>query len=143
MTTNEIVNNFTYHAPKEGQPEIYEELREKAKYMAFFFRDNCPESRELSLAFTKLEEAVFWANASIARHGKQEKIKIILAKIEIYVYLPSKEYTGHADFRIGFQKGEPHEKVTVMDMKQIIKAKVKSVTYIKNQHFLALYQTKL
>lgn len=27
----------------------------------------CPDSRELSLAITKLEEAIMWANASIAR----------------------------------------------------------------------------
>ncbi len=68
MTTNEIENNFTYHAPKEGQPEQYEEIRNKAKDFAYLLRSNCPESRELSLAFTKLEESVFWANASIARN---------------------------------------------------------------------------
>ncbi len=28
----------------------------------------CPDSRELSLAITHLEEVVFWANAAIARH---------------------------------------------------------------------------
>lgn len=30
----------------------------------------CPDSRELSTALTKLEEAVFWANAAIARNEK-------------------------------------------------------------------------
>ena len=29
----------------------------------------CPDSRELALAITKLEEVVFWANAAIARHS--------------------------------------------------------------------------
>ena len=29
---------------------------------------SCPDSRELSLALTNLEQAVFWANASIARN---------------------------------------------------------------------------
>jgi hypothetical protein len=33
----------------------------------------CPGSRELSLAITKLEEAVFWANAAIARNEKEVK----------------------------------------------------------------------
>ena len=28
----------------------------------------CPESREKSLAFTKLEECIMWANAAIARN---------------------------------------------------------------------------
>lgn len=29
-----------------------------------------PDSREQSLAFTKLEEAVMWANKGLSRHGK-------------------------------------------------------------------------
>lgn len=63
-----IENNFKYHAPKEGQPEKYEAIREKAKELAYLFDAECPNSREKSLAFTKLEEAVMWANASIARN---------------------------------------------------------------------------
>gem|GEM_PF-5782998 len=27
----QIENNFSYHAPKPGQPEIYQEIREKAR----------------------------------------------------------------------------------------------------------------
>lgn len=60
-------NNFTYHLPKEGQSEKYENIRERSNSFAFMLNSNCPESRELSLAMTKLEEAVFWANAAIAR----------------------------------------------------------------------------
>jgi len=29
----------------------------------------CPETAKKTLAIRKIEEAVFWANASIARHG--------------------------------------------------------------------------
>jgi len=36
--------------------------------LAAYINENCPDSREKSLAFTKLEEAVMWANASIARN---------------------------------------------------------------------------
>ena len=68
MTTADIENRFTYHAPKPGQPEKYQRLREHAKELAMLFNDECPESREKSLAITKLEEAVMWANAAIARH---------------------------------------------------------------------------
>lgn len=64
----QIENNFTYHAPKEGQPRKYEMIRERAKDIAYFLDKTCPNSREKSLAMTKLEEAVFWANASIARN---------------------------------------------------------------------------
>lgn len=62
-----IENNFTYHAPKEGQPEKYENLRAKAKELAALILELCPNSRERSVALTELETAVFWANASIAR----------------------------------------------------------------------------
>jgi hypothetical protein len=62
-----IENNFIYHAPKEGQPEKYGRLRQKAKDMAYLIDELCPNSREKSLAMTKLEEATMWANASIAR----------------------------------------------------------------------------
>jgi len=61
-------NNFKYHAPKPGQTEIYEELRLEARKLADRIAEHCPASRERSLAITKLEEAVMWANASIARN---------------------------------------------------------------------------
>lgn len=62
-----IENNFSYHAPMEGQPEKYTALRNQAKALAYTFDAMCPKSREAALAMTKLEEAVFWANAAIAR----------------------------------------------------------------------------
>lgn len=68
MTKEMIENNFSYHAPKEGQPAKYIAIREEAKALANKLNDICPESREKSLAMTKLEEAVMWANASIARN---------------------------------------------------------------------------
>jgi hypothetical protein len=64
----QIENNFKYHAPKEGQPQKYEEIRNTAKNLAYYIDQNCPNSREKSLALTKLEEVVMWANASIARN---------------------------------------------------------------------------
>jgi hypothetical protein len=63
-----IDNNFVYHAPKEGQPARYTLLRDEVKKLAELFTANCPPSRELSLALTKLEEAVMWCNAGIARN---------------------------------------------------------------------------
>ena len=66
---DDMEKRFTYHPPKPGQPEIYEELRVRAKMLAMFIDSNCPESREKALAITKLEEAVMWSNAGIARHG--------------------------------------------------------------------------
>jgi hypothetical protein len=68
VTSYNIDNNFTYHAPKKGQPERYESLREMARELAYRINQVCPDSREKSFAMTKLEEAVMWANASIARN---------------------------------------------------------------------------
>jgi hypothetical protein len=68
MDDKTINNNFMYHAPKEGQPEIYQNIRSKAKELVFLIQHVVPESREKSLAITKIEEAVMWANAGIARN---------------------------------------------------------------------------
>lgn len=64
----QIENNFKYHKPKEGQPLKYEAIRAQAKELALMIDEQCPNSREKSLAMTKLEESVMWANASIARN---------------------------------------------------------------------------
>lgn len=64
----QIENNFKYHSPKDGQPEKYTAILEKAKELAYLIDELCPNSREKSLAMTNLEQAVMWANASIARN---------------------------------------------------------------------------
>lgn len=64
----DIENNFTYHAPKPDQISRYTEIRQNAKLTAELIDHLCPDSREKSLAMTKLEEAVMWANAAIARN---------------------------------------------------------------------------
>lgn len=64
----QIEKTFTYHPPKEGQPERYVYIRDAAKQLAEIIGFTTPESREQSLALTKLEEAVFYANAAIARN---------------------------------------------------------------------------
>lgn len=67
VDTAEITTRFTYHKPTEEQANTYTELRDMAKQVAQFIIDKTPKSREQSLALTKLEEAVMWANAAIAR----------------------------------------------------------------------------
>lgn len=68
MINEQIEKAFTYHPPKEGQAEKYAQLRALVKVVAQDIDEKCPNSREKSLALTKLEEAMFWANASIARN---------------------------------------------------------------------------
>lgn len=64
-----IENNFSYHPPKDDyQLKRYEEIRMQCKSLAFLITELTPESREQSLAITKLEECCMWANAAIARN---------------------------------------------------------------------------
>lgn len=69
MDSKDIENRFTYHAPSAEQIVLYQNMRDMGKEMAICIEDLCPDSREKSLAVTKLEEVVMWANAAIARNG--------------------------------------------------------------------------
>ena len=61
-------NDYQYHAPKPGQPERYTEIRKCAGIMARMILEQCPPSRERSVALTHIENSVFYANAAIARY---------------------------------------------------------------------------
>jgi hypothetical protein len=63
----ELAIRFTYHPPRNGQVDRYQEIREAGRQMAMFILETTPESREQSLALTALDEVVMWANAAIAR----------------------------------------------------------------------------
>lgn len=68
INQRELDTRFTYHpSPDEETVDKYQHLRASAKELAERIVDYVPESREQSLAITKLEEAVMWANAGIAR----------------------------------------------------------------------------
>ena len=68
LTDEELEKRFTYHPPKGDQAQRYAEIREMAKEFAVALALRCPESRELSLALTSLEDVVYRANAAIARN---------------------------------------------------------------------------
>lgn len=65
----ELGIRFSYHPPKSGQPDIYQAVRNYARNFAAFLASVAPESDELTESIKKLEEAVMWANASIARRS--------------------------------------------------------------------------
>jgi hypothetical protein len=73
MNREEIADRFTYHPPFGTQTERYEEIRNTAREFALRLEELCPDSRELSLALTHLDEVVMFANAAIARHEKPEE----------------------------------------------------------------------
>jgi hypothetical protein len=68
MDTADLKKRFAYHAPKDDATRrAHERVRAYLGQMAEEFNDTLPEGREKSLAITKLEEAMYWANAAIAR----------------------------------------------------------------------------
>lgn len=68
ITQQDLDNRFTYHPPQGSQQNRYVLIRDHAKGLAEFIVSNTPDSREQSLAITNLEQAIFWANAAIARN---------------------------------------------------------------------------
>lgn len=67
-STNDIENRFGYHKPDAKKVQEHELVRAQVKGLAHYWDANLPNGREKSLALTKLEEAMFWANAAIARN---------------------------------------------------------------------------
>jgi len=72
MSPEELECRFTYHEPQEGQPDLYERIRAKSRELAELIVEVTPESREQSLAVTKVEEATMWANAAVARRSPHD-----------------------------------------------------------------------
>lgn len=69
----ELENRFTYHAPASNQVKRYFILRKAVLTLATEIVTLTPPSREQSIALTKLDEVMFFANASIARTEKVEE----------------------------------------------------------------------
>lgn len=67
----ELDKVYTYHPPRGNQQDRYVTIRERAKAFASLILEATPPSREQSLALTKLEEVVMWANSAIARNENE------------------------------------------------------------------------
>lgn len=61
---------FGFHPADEDKGRKHDMARQTCQDAAEYFDDTLPDGREKSLVLTKLEEAMFWANAAIARNGK-------------------------------------------------------------------------
>ena len=67
MNTQDLLNRFSYHATENPQAGQHDEIRKACLNLAGFLDATVPDSREKSLAMTKLEEVMFWSNAALAR----------------------------------------------------------------------------
>lgn len=67
ITEEDIARRFGYHSPDDGGKLLIEDVRHQFVNLATIISKAMPDSREARTAITKLEEAAFWATASIAR----------------------------------------------------------------------------
>lgn len=64
----DIKRRFTHHPPRnDADVHQHESVRLAMMEVALDVDEKMPPSREKSLAITKLEEAMMWANAGLAR----------------------------------------------------------------------------
>lgn len=68
MLDEDLVNRFTHHPPAQGQDVTYDAVRMAGLGLGRLLNAACPDSTELRFAIRNLEQAVFWANAAIARN---------------------------------------------------------------------------
>lgn len=67
MNQDDIDYRMDYRSPTDEKQERHEAMRAAFKGLMRHVSEKTPPGREQSLAFTKLEESLFWANAAIAR----------------------------------------------------------------------------
>lgn len=72
MDNETIFRNFTIPNPTSTKFRRDNMLHEVARDFALTIQMNCPESREKSLAITKLEECIMWASAAIDRNETED-----------------------------------------------------------------------
>lgn len=70
MSEQELDRRFNYHAPPDEDTRFtHERIRENCRGLADFLNRKLPDGREKHLAFTHLEEVMFWGNAAVAREN--------------------------------------------------------------------------
>lgn len=64
----DIENRFAFHAATTDEKrDAHTSVRQACRRLADFVNENVPDGREKSLAITRIEDAMLWANAGIAR----------------------------------------------------------------------------
>lgn len=59
--------DMSLRSPLPEEMAHLDQVRNASRALAHVFVDNCPPSRELSLALTALDESLHWAIAAIVR----------------------------------------------------------------------------
>ncbi len=67
ITKEQLAKRFMHHKPSAEVGDKMSDIRQSCCTLAQQIVNTTPEGREQSLAITKLEEVMFWANAALAR----------------------------------------------------------------------------
>jgi hypothetical protein len=69
----DLENRFTSHRAKNmATVQAHDTVRTKHKALARWVHKNVPDGREKDKAIDSIEQAMFWANAAVARHQDDE-----------------------------------------------------------------------
>lgn len=68
MDDKELYVRFSHHKPDIAKGNTHSLVRGLFHELAEKLNTLVPESREKAVTITKIEEAMFWANAAIARN---------------------------------------------------------------------------
>lgn len=69
MDHEELHARFVYYPPDDEKRVKHESVRGRITEVAHSLNALIPDGREKSIVMTKLEEAMFWANAALARQS--------------------------------------------------------------------------
>ena len=67
MNEEQVKKNFEGRPPREEDALTLVELRDGFTELALLINRSFPDSREKSLAMTKLEESLLWSETAVAR----------------------------------------------------------------------------
>ncbi|MEV6074363.1 hypothetical protein AB0L80_04490 [Streptomyces sp. NPDC052069] len=68
MAPADIEHRFAFHpATTDEKRDAHGSIRQACRRLADQINEQVPAGREQALAVTKVEEAMFWANAALAR----------------------------------------------------------------------------
>lgn len=79
LDENELASRFSYHpALSDTRRQAHDNIRGQLGRLAQFIAHTVPAGREQAVALTKLEEAMMWANAGLARAADPEAMELIV-----------------------------------------------------------------
>jgi len=76
MGVSKLLSNFNYRKMSEKQIEDSQNVRELGVKLALLIDEIIPDSREKSLAITKLEESIMWVNKGISLNLKEKESEV-------------------------------------------------------------------